>query len=245
MPVFIVAEIGVNHDGSIERAKMLVRNAHLAGADAVKFQLWSANRFPKIENLRLSPSQLNEAISIAEALRIPWFCTPFDLESVSILYDLGMKRWKIPSGFLKDEAYLNAIADSGPTKVILSTGKGNLDKEPTIKEINHCIAKFLDGSEVTILYCVSKYPALPKDFFLPSIAGLRTIFPLCEIGFSDHSNLIELSLGAVALGATTIERHITYDHLANGPDHRSSLMPDQFYTMVRQIRNIEKASGMR
>jgi sialic acid synthase SpsE len=86
---------------------------------------------------------------------------------------------------------------------------------------------------------------MPEDISLQNIPAMKDLFPEAEIGFSDHSNLIELSLGAVALGATTIERHITYDHLANGPDHRASLMPDQFHTMVKQIRNIEKATATR
>ena len=186
MAVFIVAEIGVNHDGSIEIAKKLVRSAYLAGADVVKFQLWSVNQFPKIEHLRLSPVQLYEAIQYAEELGIKWFCTPFDLDSINILHNWDMAVWKIQSGYLQNEQHINAIAEICPKEIIISTGKGNQEKLPTIKEINHCIAKFMDYSKVTLLYCVSSYPTLPQDIFLPSITTMRTLFPQVSYGLS-HS----------------------------------------------------------
>lgn len=242
MACFIVAEIGVNAGKNVAKAMTLVHLAKQYGADFCKFQLWSKDTFPELENLRFSQEEMLQLKMFAKEKDIGWFCTPFDKESIDYLAKIGMKIWKVPSGYVVEEEYLNHMASKNPEWVIMSLGKGNKEKEPEWKHIENSVHIF-KGCKKTYLYCVSKYPALPEDYNFKilrerAINGLNWKF---DMGFSDHSTSIGLPIAAVTMGATVIEMHITIKRTDKGPDHKASLTPHEFGQMVQEIRAVEKA----
>jgi len=234
--VYIIAECGVNHNSNYEEAIELTYEAYCAGADAVKFQAWGEDHFPEIEHLRLPDGDLYNLQIYAESLGLDWFCTPFDFWSIDFLAELGMTTWKIPSGKLTNEKYIEAIISKKPKDIIFSTGMAELEE----------ISNFWDrldiyklGYETSVyqLECNTEYPTPFENVRLPSF--------LCDFcyfdGLSDHTSGIEIPIAAVARGARIIEKHITMDRYADGPDHKASIEPDQFKMMVTMIRNVEKA----
>ena len=258
--VLIIAEAGVNHNGSVELAKKLVDYAILAGVDIVKFQAGSsknvASKFAQkadyqkintnnntesqldmLKNIELNFQQHKEIINYCYG-KIHYLCTPFDLPSIDFLHK-HLNIWKIPSGEITNYPYLKKIA-SYHQPVILSTGMC------TMEDIEQCLNVLtqngLTKDQITILHCNTEYPTPFEDVNLLAMRTIAERFGT-KVGYSDHTRGIEVPIAAVALGATVIEKHFTLDRNMEGPDHKASLEPDELKAMVSAIRNIEKALG--
>lgn len=259
--VFIIAEAGVNHNGNLGTAKRLIDAAKEAGADAVKFQAFSAGKIatllsPKAEyqkaaasgsetqlsmlkKLELTKKDHKELKSYAGRKDIIFMSSPFDIDSVNMLRELGLDIIKIPSGEITNLPYLRKIGELNK-KIFLSTGMSN------IKEIKEAVkvltASGTDREKIVIMHCNTEYPTPYEDVNLNVIHTLINTFGDC-VGYSDHTPGIEVSVAAAAIGAVAIEKHFTLDKKMKGPDHSSSLEPDEFKNMTRSIRNIEKSFG--
>lgn len=259
MKTLIIAEAGVNHNGSIELAFKLIDAAKMAGADIVKFQTGkpellvsrfaqkaeyqkrnTGNDESQLEMLRkiIFPFETYKKLSdYCNKVGIEFLSTPFDLESIDYLDSIGCRLWKIPSGEITNYPYLVKIAKTG-YPIIMSTGMCNLEEiEAAIKVLkdNGC-------GEISLLHCTTEYPAPLVDVNLKAMDTLREKFGY-EVGYSDHTKGIEIPIAAVAMGATIIEKHFTLDKNMEGPDHKASLEPQELKAMVDAIRNIEKAIG--
>ena len=263
--VFIVAEIGCNHNGDKKLAKKLVEEAKKCGVDAVKFQTFKAKNLisryaPKAEyqkettgendsqlemtaKLELSYNDFIELKKYAESLGLIVFSTPFDMESVNFLDSINQKLWKIPSGEITNLPYLERIGsiDRQGKKIILSTGMATID------EIKKCIDILVKAGtkeeDIILLHCNTEYPTPDCDVNILAIKDLKNNFPKVNVGFSDHSVGYIAAVGATALGICLIEKHFTLDKNMPGPDHKASLEPDELGRMVKNIRNIEIALG--
>jgi N,N'-diacetyllegionaminate synthase len=259
---FIIAEAGVNHNGSIEMALQLIDVAVAAGADAIKFQTFKADKVvavnaPKTEYQKATTgsdeSQLEmiKKLEIDEAAHtqlyqycqnkgIQFLSTPFDLESIDLLNRLGMENFKIPSGEITNLPYLRKLGALNK-QLILSTGMADLG------EIEGALNVLTDSGSslknITVLHCNTEYPTPFEDVNLRAMLTIRNAFPGIHIGYSDHTEGIEVPIAAVATGATIIEKHFTLDKNMTGPDHKASLEPDELAAMVKAIRNIEKSFG--
>lgn len=261
---FIIAEAGVNHNGSIEIARRLVDVAMEAGADAVKFQSFKADKLviptatkaryqaestgtdePQMEMLRgleLSKEAHEELFSYCKKRGIIFISTPFDEESADMLDSLGMGLFKIPSGEITNKPLIQHIATKG-RPIILSTGMSYLaEVEKAIMWIDEVWEGLDNRPRLTLLHCVSDYPAAVEDSNLSAMKTMEMAFGL-PVGLSDHTLGIEIPIAAVALGAKVIEKHFTLDRDMKGPDHNASLEPPELKTMVKAIRNVEKAMG--
>ena len=258
MSVYIIAEAGVNHNGSLDLACRLVDAAKAAGADCVKFQTFrsenlvshSAQKAAYQQDTTGSGSQINMLkkleLSYHEFLALKAYCdkagisflsTPFDLESIDFLNSIDMPFWKIPSGEVTNLPYLLALARTGKP-VVMSTGMCEMAE---IRVAVHLLQE--NGTkEIRLLHCNTEYPTPYEDVNLRAMRTMREAFGL-EVGYSDHTRGIEVPVAAVALGATIIEKHFTLDRNMEGPDHRASLEPDELAAMVSAIRHIEKALG--
>ncbi|CUU69031.1 general stress protein 14 (GSP14) [Campylobacter hyointestinalis] len=259
--VFIIAEAGVNHNGSLELAKKLIDEAVVAGADAVKFQTFKAelcisknadkaeyqkqttdkneSQFDMIKKLELNEYAHTELIKYCKIKNIMFLSTPFDLQSVDLLNGFGLEIFKIPSGEITNLPYLRKIASLNK-KVILSTGMANLGEIEAALEI---LTKNGTAKEnITILHANTEYPTPFRDVNLKAMLTIRGAFGV-KVGYSDHTPGIEVPIAAVALGATVIEKHFTLDKTMPGPDHKASLEPSELQSMVKAIRNIEIALG--
>ena len=259
--VLIIAEAGVNHNGDIKIAKELIDIASSGGADIIKFQTFTADRlvtksaekaeYQKIttnknesqlnmlKKLELSKNDHFELINYCKGKGIEFLSSPFDEENATFLNELGLKRFKIPSGEITNLPYLRHISKfQKPT--ILSSGMSNLE------EIEDAISALeLSGLKkdlITILHCTSQYPAPFKDVNLKAMKTIADTFNVV-VGYSDHTEGIEVALAAVSLGAKIIEKHITIDKTMEGPDHSASLDPCELNNMIRAIRNIEISLG--
>lgn len=261
MSVFVIAEAGVNHNGSLETAKKLVDVAVNAGADAVKFQTFKAenlvtesaeqadyqakntgvkeSQFAMLKRLELDEKAHLELVDYCREKNIEFMSTPFDSDSIQLLHRLGIKRWKIPSGELLSVPYLREIGRlNRPT--ILSTGMGDLEEvEFAIKVL---VKAGLDCNNLTVLHANTAYPTPYKDVNLRAMQTLHQALSL-PIGLSDHSLGIEVPVAAVAMGASVIEKHFTLNKTLPGPDHKASLEPDELKAMVAAIRHVELALG--
>ncbi len=258
MSVYIIAEAGVNHNGSLDLACRLVDAAKAAGADCVKFQTFrsenlvsrSAQKAVYQQDTTGSGSQINMLkkleLSYHEFLALKAYCdkagisflsTPFDLESIDFLNSIDMPFWKIPSGEVTNLPYLLALARTGKP-VVMSTGMCEM------AEIRAAVDLLQENGtkEIRLLHCNTEYPTPYEDVNLRAMQTMRDAFGL-EVGYSDHTRGIEVPVAAVALGATIIEKHFTLDRNMEGPDHRASLEPDELAAMVSAIRHIEKALG--
>jgi len=259
--VFIIAEAGVNHNGSLTLAKEMVQAAAEAGADAVKFQTFSAEKLvsrnsPKAEYQRLTTDTAESHFEMIKKLelnieahrallahcrqqRIMFLSSPFDLDSIRLLDSLGMTIFKIPSGEITNLPYLRQIGKLGKD-VILSSGMANL------REIGEALAVLVSSGtpkeKITVLHCNTEYPTPMRDVNLKVMNSIKEKIGV-RVGYSDHTQGIEVSVAAAALGAEVIEKHFTLDRTLSGPDHRASLEPGELKTMVKAIRNIEKALG--
>lgn len=259
--VFIIAEVGVNHNGDTDTAKKLVDVAVEAGADACKFQTFRADRIVSrfarkaeyqerttgpgesqlemVRRLELSREAHEMLIRHCRKRGIAFLSSPFDIESVRLLNELGLDIFKIPSGEITNLPYLRTVGGLGK-RVIMSTGMSTLEEVGTA-------LKVLTGSgtkkkDVTVLHCNTGYPTAPGDVNLRAMLTIRDRFGV-RIGYSDHTTGIEVSIAAAALGAEVIEKHFTLDRAMKGPDHRASLLPDELERMVSAIRSIEEALG--
>ncbi len=259
--VLIIAEAGINHNGSFKLAKKLIDTAKICGADIVKFQSFKSKDLvipnAKKANYQLKNSLKNETqinmlrnleLTFTEQIKLKKYCeekkieflsTGFDLKSLEFLNNLQLKRFKIPSGEITNLPYLRVVGKF-KKPIILSTGMSN------IKEIREALIELYksgaDKKNITILHCTTEYPAPLNDINLNAMDTIRKEFNV-KVGYSDHSSGIEVSLAAVALGATVIEKHITLDKNMDGPDHKASLEPDEFSKLVKGIRNISIALG--
>jgi N-acetylneuraminate synthase/N,N'-diacetyllegionaminate synthase len=258
-PCFIIAEAGVNHNGNINLAKKLIDAAKEAGADAVKFQTFKAenivvknaekaeyqkettgigeSQYEMLKKLELREVDFKELAEYAKDKGIVFLSSPFDKESVDLLYELDVPAFKVGSGEITDFPLLKHIAKKGKP-IILSTGMATLGE---IEEALNVIRS--EGVEdVILLHCVSNYPARIEDVNLRAMETLKKAFKL-PVGFSDHTLGITASIAAVASGACLIEKHFTLDRNSPGPDHKASLEPDELKEMVKAIRDMEKALG--
>ncbi len=259
--VFIIAETGVNHNGDVRMALTMIDAAARAGADAVKFQTFRSedviSRFaPKAEYQKrttgMSGSQLEMAkkleldagaykhlVSRCRKNEIRFLSTPFDIKSIEFLYKLGLGMFKIPSGEITNLPYLRKVGSLGK-KIILSTGMSDL------KEVGRAINILrISGTakkDITVLHCNTEYPTPYEDVNLFAMNTIKKAFGV-SVGYSDHTHGIEIPIAAVALGAEIIEKHFTLDRNMAGPDHKASIEPEDFESMVCSIRNIEKALG--
>ncbi len=259
--VFIIAEAGVNHNGSIELAKKLIDVASETGADAVKFQTFKAtnlvsknaqkadyqkqttdkneSQFDMIKKLELDMDTHKELIAYCKTKNIMFLSTPFDHDSIVLLNDLGLEIFKIPSGEITNLPYLRHIGKLNK-KVVLSTGMAD------IGEIEDALDVLLEAGtkkeDITVLHANTMYPTPMEDVNLKAMVTIGNTFNI-DFGYSDHTLGIEVDIAAVAMGATCIEKHFTLDKTMEGPDHKASLEPDELKAMVTAIRNIELALG--
>lgn len=259
LPCFVIAEAGVNHDGQLALALQLVDAAVEAGADAVKFQTFDPDQLatpdaPKAAYQAAttgeSESQLemlrNLTLSAAEHERLAAYCaerdilflsTPFDQGSADFLAAMGLPAFKISSGDLTNEPFLEHVARFG-RPMLVSTGMA------TETEVASAVAAIRQAgnSELVLLQCVSNYPASPADVNLRAMATMARRFS-APVGFSDHTLGLEVAFAAVALGACVVEKHLTLDRQRPGPDHRASLEPAEFAALMQGVRHIEAAMG--
>lgn len=259
--VIIIAEAGVNHNGSYELAIKMVDEAKRAGADYVKFQtakpeLVISTFAPKAEYQKETTGAAESQLEMCKAIHLPltdykplkeycdkvgigFMSTPFDLVSIDVLEPLYMDYYKIPSGEITNLPYLRKIA-SKHRPVILSTGMCEVEEvEAALQVLEQGGVK---RSDIIVLHCNTEYPTPMADVNLRAMDDLRRSLGV-EVGYSDHTKGIEVPIAAVALGATVIEKHFTLDKTMEGPDHKASLEPDELKAMVDAIRNIEQALG--
>ncbi len=257
----IIAEAGVNHNGDLNLAKKLIEVAAKSGADFVKFQSFKAalcvsknakkaayqlettakdeSQLEMIKKLELDFNAHQLLISHAKQCGIAFLSTPFDLESIELLDELGLEVFKIPSGEITNLPYLKKIAKLNK-KIILSTGMSNLGEIEVALEI--LCKEGTQRANITLLHCTTEYPAPFDEVNLKAIQTLKNAFNL-DVGYSDHTKGIHISLAAIALGASVIEKHFTLDKNMSGPDHKASLEPDELQELCTKIREIESALG--
>jgi N,N'-diacetyllegionaminate synthase len=261
MRVFIIAEAGVNHNGSIDLAKKLIDVASDAGADAVKFQSFKADniatknspkatyqqeianieesQFDMLKKLELNVEMHKELFLYCENKKIIFLSSPFDHESIDLLADLGLDIFKIPSGEITNLLYLRHIGKLNK-KIILSTGMSNMGEVKNA--LNILINSGTKKENITVLHANTEYPTPMEDVNLRAMATIGNELQV-NFGYSDHTLGIEVDIAAVAIGASCIEKHFTLDRKMEGPDHKASLEPKEFKAMVTAIRNIELALG--
>lgn len=261
--VTIIAEAGVNHNGSIEIAKKLVDKAVEAGVDIIKFQTFKAERlvsksakqaeyqkknigsnaddsqYNMLKKLELSEQDHLELMAYCKERGIRFFSTAFDMDSIDYLHSLNLGLWKIPSGEITNYPYIKKIAQYHEP-VILSTGM--CEMEDISAAMNVLCKNGVDRNQITILHCNTEYPTPYEDVNLLAMQQIKEDSQV-EVGYSDHTKGIEVPIAAVALGASVVEKHFTLDRNMEGPDHKASLEPDELKAMVSAIRNIEKALG--
>ena len=254
--IFIIAEIGVNHNGDVNLAKKMIKEAAKSGANAVKFQTFIAKdmltkhtkkakyqeknsktslQMEMIEKLQLNKDDFFEISEYAKSNNVLFLSSPFDIKSVDLLDELDVPGFKVGSGEINNFELLESI-ERKDKPIILSTGMSTLD------EIQETFDFIKNKNKLIILHCITGYPSKFEDANLKFINTLKEKFKV-PIGFSDHSPGIELAIAAVGLGACVIEKHFTLDKTLDGPDHQASLEPHEFKAMVDAIRNVEIAMG--
>lgn len=259
---FIIAEAGVNHNGSLEMAFQLIDVAVAAGADAVKFQTFKAENViavnaPKadyqkettgsdesqlvmVKKLELDEAAHTRLYQYCQHKGIQFLSTPFDLESIDLLNRLGLETFKIPSGEITNLPYLRKLG-ALKKQLILSTGMADLGEIEDALDVLTLTGTPL--KDITVLHCNSQYPAPFDDANLRAMLTIQHAFSETTVGYSDHTTGIELPIAAVAMGARVIEKHFTLDRNLPGPDHRASLEAHELAEMITAIRNVEKALG--
>ncbi len=259
MRIQIIAEAGVNHNGSMKLAKKMVLAAVEAGADYIKFQTFQpeklVSRFAQkadyqkaatgqgesqlemLKKLALTRQDFMELKEYCKEQGIGFLSTPFDLESIDFLESLDMDFWKLPSGEITNLPYLLKIAKTG-RPIVMSTGMCELHE---VEAALNCL-KGAGAGAVTLLHCNTEYPTPMEDVNLRAMLTLREAFQM-PTGYSDHTKGLEVPIAAAALGAAVIEKHFTLDKAMEGPDHKASLEPEELKAMVATIRNVERALG--
>lgn len=257
--VLIIAEAGVNHNGSLELAYKMVDEAKKAGADIIKFQTakpelviskfaekaeyqknTTGNDESQLEMCKKIHLKFEEYIPLkeyCEKIGIKFLSTPFDLDSIRFLEELGCDMWKIPSGEITNYPYLVEIAKTGKP-IIMSTGMSMISEIRSAMDV----LKLNGAGEIILLHCTTEYPTPYKDVNLNALKTLDKEFGV-KVGYSDHTNGITIPIAAVAMGASVIEKHFTLDKNMEGPDHKASLEPDELKQMVDAIRCVEIAKG--
>lgn len=258
-PCFVIAEAGVNHNGDINMAKQLVDVASEVGADAIKFQTFKAERlvtrdapkanyqrqttgtqesqFEMLRRLELSEDAHAELVAYCKKRGLLFMSTPFDEGSADLLADLGIPVYKIPSGEITNIPYLKHVASKG-RPLIVSTGMSYLGEvEKAVRAIEST-----GNTQFVLLHCVSNYPAAPEDINLSAMKTMATAFNTL-VGYSDHTEGLEIAFASVAMGACVLEKHFTLDRELPGPDHRASIEPEQFAALIQGVRSIEAALG--
>ena len=258
-PCFLIAEAGVNHNGSVETALELVDAAVRAGADAVKFQTFNADRLVSREapmaadqvrnmgrpgsqhdmlrGLELSEEAHRNVMAHCEERGIVFLSSPFDEESADFLMELGVPAFKLPSGEITNLPFLAHVAGFGKPMVV-STGMADLaEVEAAVRVIGDA-----ENRQLVLLHCVSAYPADPADVNLRAMCTMAEAFG-APVGYSDHTLGIEIALAAAALGACVIEKHFTLDKTLPGPDHAASLEPEELASLVEGVRRVEASLG--
>jgi N,N'-diacetyllegionaminate synthase len=257
----IIAEAGVNHNGDMNIAFDLIDIASSCKADYVKFQTFKAEnlstpnakkakyqinknnhgetQFEMLKKLEIKEKDHAELIKHADHKNIKFLSSPFDISSVNLLNNLGVDFFKVPSGEITNLPYLQHVGSLNKP-VVISSGMATIDE---ISDAIDILTKSgMKKDEITVLHCNTSYPTDYKDVNLNAMLSIQRELNI-DIGFSDHTKGIEISVAAVALGAKVIEKHFTYDCNANGPDHAASLEPDELKEMIKSIRNIEDAMG--
>jgi|TARA_B100000767_G_C19740277_1_gene525846 N,N'-diacetyllegionaminate synthase len=259
--VFIIAEAGVNHNGSVDLAKKLIDVASASGVDAIKFQTFKAinlatknsekanyqknttnqkeNQLDMLKKLELSKEMHIELINYSKNKNIKFLSSPFDHDSIELLKDLGLEIFKIPSGEITNLPYLRNIGKLNK-KIILSTGMSNINEVKNALDI--LVNSGTKKSNIIVLHANTEYPTPMEDVNLKAMVTIGNELNV-NFGYSDHTLGIEVDIAAIAMGACCIEKHFTLDRNMEGPDHKASLEPDQLKEMVKAIRNIELALG--
>lgn len=259
MGIKIIAEAGVNHNGNLAIAKQMIETAKKAGADYIKFQTFcprelvaksarkaeyqkhstggQESQLEMLEKLALRQSDFLELQKYCKEQKIGFLSTPFDLESIRFLEKLDMDFWKLPSGEITNLPYLLEIAKTGKP-IVMSTGMCWLEE---IEEAVECL-KSKGIRKITLLHCNTEYPTPMKDVNLRAMVTLQDRFHL-PVGYSDHTQGIEIPIAAAAMGACILEKHFTLDRTMEGPDHAASLEPDELAAMIEAVRNVEQAMG--
>lgn len=259
--VFIIAEAGVNHNGSLELAKKLVDVAVDAGADAVKFQTFKADKlvsksaqkaeyqkqttsagesqYEMIRKLELDENAHRELIRHCKENKIMFLSTPFDHDSIELLNNLGMPVFKIPSGEITNLPYLRHVGRLGQA-VILSTGMADLGEIEDALDV--LMQEGMPKDKITVLHATTEYPCPIEEVNLRAMQTIQAAFGV-KVGYSDHTRGIEVPIAAVALGACVIEKHFTLDRTMEGPDHKASLEPEELKAMVQAVRHVSQALG--
>ena len=255
-PCFVVAEVGINHNSSVDLALQTIDAAAEAGADAVKFQVGDPRKYvnpstwdvpretpwgvvPYIEyreRMELSDDELRVTADYANLLGMQWFASPLDTSAIPRLEALGVPCYKVASPMLTDLRLLNAIANTGKP-IIMSTGMS------TAEEIRTAVVRNSGRSEIVLLHCTSAYPCPPEQCNLRMLDTLRERFPSIPVGYSGHEIGVPQTVAAVAMGACVVERHITTGRSLWGSDHAASLEPDGFKKLVKYIRTVEASMG--
>lgn len=260
MGVFVIAEAGVNHNGSLDLAYRLCDEAKTAGADAVKFQTWKTenivtrqaamasyqrdnlkekrqSQYDMLKRLELQYDDFRDLKRYCDRIGLCFLSTPDDEESLDFLLALGMPFLKVGSGEVTNIPYLRRIGRSG-AKVILSTGMA------TLAEVDVAYRTLLTSGaeEVILLHCTTNYPCPYDEVNLKAMQTLKAAFG-CRVGYSDHTQGIAVSIAAVAMGAAVLEKHFTLDNEMEGPDHKASLNPEELREMVQAVRQTELALG--
>ena len=257
--VIVIAEAGVNHNGSFELAKKMVDAAKEAGVDYVKFQTFNPQKLVSkyaekakyqkettgsdetqlqmLQKLTLTEDNFLSLRDYCKEVGIGFISTPFDLDSIAFLETFDMDFWKVPSGEVTNLPYLEAIART-KRKVVMSTGMCNMNEIQDAMEV----LKKNGTTEITLLHCNTQYPTPYEHVNLSAMSTIKDNLHK-EVGYSDHTQGIEVPIAAVAMGATVIEKHFTLDKNMEGPDHKASLNPSELQQMVVAIRNIEQAIG--
>jgi len=262
MSVLIIAEAGVNHNGSMKIAKQLVDAAVEAGVDIIKFQTFKAEKlvsktakqaeyqkknigdgndsqYEMLKKLELSEENHEELIAYCKEKGIRFWSTAFDFESMDYLHSLGLGLWKIPSGEITNYPFIRKIASYGED-VIMSTGMCEM---MDIQNAMDVLFRYgIRKEQITLLHCNTQYPTPYQDVNLNAMVSIKHEFDI-PVGYSDHTSGIEVPIAAVALGAKVIEKHFTIDRNLPGPDHKASLEPHELKAMVSAIRHIEQALG--
>jgi N,N'-diacetyllegionaminate synthase len=259
MKTFIIAEAGVNHNGNIDNAIKMIDTAVECGVDCIKFQTFKTenlvskkakkaeyqvmntqnydSQLEMLKKLELSFDDFKELNNYSKNKNILFLSTPFDLETINFLESINIPFWKIPSGEITNLPYLLKIAKTHKS-IIMSTGMSNIDEI----EKAFVFLKNNGSGEIKLLHCNTEYPTPYGDVNLRAMQTLKEKFQ-CEVGYSDHTQGIEVSIAAVAMGASIIEKHFTLDKNMEGPDHKASLAHDELKAMITSIRNIEKSLG--
>lgn len=259
---FIIAEAGVNHNGQLDLAFELIDTAKQAGADAVKFQTFKAEKiavnnapkacyqkqrtpasqtqFEMIKKLELDPTAYRRLMEYSQKKNIEFLSSPFDLDSIDLLNGLNLNIFKIPSGEIDNLPYLRKIGKL-KKQIIISTGMADLGEIEDAIDV--LVESGTDRSNIAILHCNTEYPSPLEDVNLRAMLTIQAAFPGVKVGYSDHTAGTEVSIAAVAMGAAVIEKHFTLDNNMDGPDHIASLEPNELQAMVSAIRHIEIALG--